>query len=45
MAVRYPVYAEADVVVDSADGPPEVTIDRVLLALENYPEEKPSAAQ
>jgi shikimate kinase len=45
MAVRYPVYAEADLVVDSADGPPEMTLDRVLLALNNYSDEKPSAAQ
>ena len=45
ITVRYPVYAEADVVVDSADGPPEVTLDRVLQALENYADEKPSAAQ
>ena len=45
MALRYPVYAEADVVVDSADGPPEVTLDRVLHALESYADEKPSAAQ
>jgi shikimate kinase len=30
---RYPVYAEADVTVDSADGPPETTVDRVLRAL------------
>ena len=30
---RYPVYAEADVTVDSADGPPEVTVQRVIDAL------------
>jgi shikimate kinase len=34
--VRYPVYAEADLVVDSADGPPEMTLDRVLHALEAH---------
>jgi shikimate kinase len=34
MEVRYPVYAEADLTVDSADGPPEMTLDRVLVALE-----------
>jgi shikimate kinase len=33
---RYPVYAEADVTVDSADGPPEMTMDRVLDALDAY---------
>jgi shikimate kinase len=27
---RYPVYAEADVAVDSVDGPPEMTLARVL---------------
>ena len=36
MAERYPVYAEADITVDSADGPPEVTLDRVLDALDAY---------
>jgi shikimate kinase len=36
MAIRYPVYAEADLVVESADGPPEMTLDRVMLALETY---------
>ena len=30
---RYPIYAEADVVVDSEDGPPEVTLGKVLDAL------------
>ena len=34
--IRYPVYAEADVTVDSADGPPEMTMDRVLDALDAY---------
>jgi len=34
--IRYPVYAEADVTVDSADGPPEMTMDRVLDALDLY---------
>lgn len=33
---RYPVYGEADIVVDSADGPPEVTLGRVLDALGAY---------
>jgi shikimate kinase len=30
---RYPVYAEADLVIDSGEGPPEATIGRVLAAL------------
>jgi shikimate kinase len=33
MAERHPVYAEADIIVDSADGPPEATLERVLAAL------------
>ena len=36
MEQRYPVYAEADVTVDSADGPPEVTLKRVLSALRDH---------
>jgi shikimate kinase len=34
IAVRYPVYAEADLTIESADGPPEVTVQRVLHAIE-----------
>ncbi len=33
IAERYPVYAEADITVDSVDGPPETTVERVLAAL------------
>ena len=33
MAQRYPIYAEADLTVDSVDGPPEATLERVLAAL------------
>jgi shikimate kinase len=33
---RYPVYAEADVVVDSVDGPPELTVERVHRALAGF---------
>jgi shikimate kinase len=33
MALRHPVYAEADLVVDSDDSPAETTVDRVLGAL------------
>ena len=36
IAERYPIYAEADIVVDSLDGPPEVTLERVMAALANY---------
>ena len=34
MAERYPVYAQADIVVDSLDGPPDDTVDAVLKALD-----------
>jgi shikimate kinase len=34
---RYPVYAEADLVVDSGEGPPELTVGRVLAALAGCP--------
>ncbi|MDB5410409.1 MAG: aroK [Rhodospirillales bacterium] len=33
---RHPVYAEADIVVDSVDGPPEATLGRVLAELKRY---------
>lgn len=36
MAVRYPVYAEADLTVDSADAPPEITTQRVIEALAKH---------
>lgn len=36
MKQRYPVYAEADITVDSQDEPPEVTVDNVLRALSAY---------
>jgi shikimate kinase len=36
---RYPVYAEADVTVDSDDSPPEVTVDRVMAALKRHIEQ------
>ncbi len=44
MAERYPVYGEADVVVDSVDGPPEVTVERVRAAVESYLAGQPEAA-
>ena len=45
METRHPVYAEADIVVDSADGPPEMTLDRVLQALEDYLNAPPPLVQ
>ena len=35
---RYPIYAEADIVVDSVDGPHEQTLQAVLNALGDYRE-------
>lgn len=36
MQVRYPVYAEADITVDTFDEAPETTADRVLAVLEEW---------
>jgi shikimate kinase len=36
MDTRYPVYAEADLTVDSQDGPPDATLERVLAALSAF---------
>ncbi|MBP7334976.1 shikimate kinase [Niveispirillum sp.] len=36
MEVRYPVYAQADLTVDSDDSPPDVTTDRVVVALRQW---------
>lgn len=36
IALRHPVYAEADITVDSVDGPPDVTLEKVLHALERH---------
>jgi shikimate kinase len=36
MAARYPIYAEADLIVDSVDGPPELTLTRLLEQLRAY---------
>jgi len=36
MAERHPVYAEADITVDTLDGPPDATLERVLTALVPY---------
>ena len=33
---RHPIYAEADIVVDSIDGPPEHTLGQVVSALKRY---------
>jgi shikimate kinase len=33
---RYPVYAEADITVDTVDGPPETTLAKVIAALDHF---------
>ena len=35
MAARYPIYAEADITIDSSDTPPEVTVAAVISALDH----------
>jgi shikimate kinase len=40
MNQRYPIYAEADIRIDSADGPTEVTVDRVVEALDRHMRER-----
>lgn len=42
---RYPVYAQADVAVDTVDGPPEATLDRVIAALEQHLAERTIARE
>ncbi len=44
MAERHPIYAEADIVVDSVDGPPEATLDRVIEALRLHGDADPPIA-
>lgn len=36
MDQRHPVYAEADICIDSVDGPTDATVDRVIAALEAH---------
>lgn len=44
IAERHPVYGEADIVVDSVDGPPEITVERVRTAIEAYLAAQPGNA-
>ena len=37
VALRYPVYAEADIVVDSIDGPHEAVVEAIIEALAAWP--------
>ncbi|MBU0725137.1 MAG: shikimate kinase [Alphaproteobacteria bacterium] len=45
MGVRYPIYAEADITVETSAGPVEETVERVLAALEAYRADKTSSNQ
>lgn len=45
MDKRYPVYAEADIVVDTSTGPPETTVDRVFSLLTEFVEQKPGSGE
>lgn len=40
MEARYPVYAEADIIVDSLDGPIGDMVDRVIAAIAGYCDEE-----
>jgi len=39
---RYPIYAEADVTVDSQDGPPDLTVERAIDGLEGFLARQPA---
>jgi shikimate kinase len=41
---RHPIYAEADIVVDSIDGPPELTLNRVIRELQRFGANEPPDA-
>ena len=41
MEARYPIYAEADIIVDSSDDAPEATVARVMAGLIDYLEPTP----
>ncbi len=38
---RHPIYAEADIIVDSIDGPPELTLSRVISELQRFRANEP----
>jgi shikimate kinase len=41
---RHPIYAEADIVVDSIDGPPELTLGQVISELKRFCANEPQIA-
>ena len=38
MKARYPIYEQADIIVDSVDGPHSITVNNVIAALKEYGE-------
>jgi len=42
---RYPVYEQANIIVESEDVPPDETVNRVLSALKNHFEDTPSLTE
>jgi shikimate kinase len=44
MEQRYPIYAEADICIDSVDGPAESTVERVVRALDRHMRDSAQAA-
>lgn len=43
MEKRYPIYEQADIIVESDDSPPEETVDRVIEALDRHERREPKA--
>src|SRR5260370_531205 len=41
---RHPIYAEADIVVESIDGPPELTLGQVIGELKRFTADDPQIA-
>jgi shikimate kinase len=44
MELRYPVYAEADVCIDSLDAPAETTVERVIEAIDHHRRGSPAVS-
>ena len=42
MDQRYPIYAEADITVDSGDGPHEIVVDKIVTALNDLKNHSPA---
>lgn len=45
MAARYPVYADADITVESLEGPHEAVVDEAMAKLEAFSERSPETAR